>query len=71
MNPANPKPTVVSPAPELARRALSPDRWAILCRHFASLQREHGLEGPFVKVQVDRAIEIEGVTFLPAVYYPA
>jgi hypothetical protein len=53
---------------ELKRRSLSPDRWALLARHASTLPGQQSDTG---LIAVAEAIEIEGVTFLPAVYYPA
>lgn len=67
----NPKPTAASPVPELGRRALSPDRWAMLERHFDSVGPGKFAELGIRTMTIGQAIEVEGITFLPAVYYPA
>jgi hypothetical protein len=53
---------------EFGRRALSPDRWQLLVDNFG---RDLFADAGELRVTVLAALEIEGITFLPAVYYPA
>lgn len=54
-------------ARDIERVGLSPERWVLLVRHFA---REYGPDGA-TQATIVKPLEIEGITFLPAVYYPA
>ncbi|WP_157783645.1 hypothetical protein [Bradyrhizobium liaoningense] len=57
---------------ELKRVALSPDRWQMLVKHFAAFHPalSGGPAEPIERFTIGAPIEIEGVTVLPAVYYP-
>lgn len=49
---------------------LSPERWKLLRDHFVSLGFERGPDEPEA-IKLDVMIDVDGVTFLPAVYRPA
>lgn len=53
------------------RRALPPDRWALLVGYFDSLGPGKVADLQLQNLTIQTPVEIEGVTFLPAVYYPA
>lgn len=45
--------------------ALSPERWALLVKHFGPRTERAA------RFTITTAVEVEGITFMPAVYYPA
>jgi hypothetical protein len=55
---------------ELKRRALSPERWALLRDYLAGLNLTPMRDEP-ENIKLSVMIDVEGITFLPAVYYPA
>lgn len=53
---------------------LSPERWKLLRDYFVRLQPDLdglGVPDDLMKIQLGVMIDVDGVTFLPAVYRPA
>lgn len=53
----------------MAEVKLSPERWKLLRDYVVSLK--HDDPGDLEKIVLSVMIDVEGVTFLPAVYRPA